>query len=177
MYHDKVIQIPVLSTDHESFLEIGHMVKLPEVDLSKEIQFFPAVDGFDTGAVGSERIDLSYLFVPYHRDPLRSFDKHPNNEELFIVLQGSFLMIAGLSTHGDVPDVSELRCYEIKEGDIFVQKKNVWHTACWPLNPSCPVKYLMVLSGHRDAEGQDEEKVDHNIRDLPENAAVIPKFS
>lgn len=177
MAQDKVIQLPVFSTDHDVFCEIGHMVKLPCVDMSEEIQFFPAIDGFETGSVGSERIDLSYLYVPYHRNPLNSFDKHPNNEELFLALQGSFYMIAGLSSHGEMPDASEMRCFQINEGDIFIQKKNVWHTACWPLDPKTPVKYIMVLSGHRNADAEGSKKVDHHIRELPNGLSVIPNFS
>ncbi len=170
-----VARIPTYPLEHPYFSEIAHMVELPVTDPDAGIQFFPAIDGFETGSVGSEKIDISYLYVPYHRDSLCSFDKHPHNEELFVVLQGSFHMIAGLSKHGEFPRIEELRCFYVKEGDIFIQKRNVWHTACWPVNPEIPVRYLMVLSGHRSLN-EEEVKVDHYIRELPDNYAVIPDF-
>jgi mannose-6-phosphate isomerase-like protein (cupin superfamily) len=178
-----IAHLPVLPTSDPSFAAIAHMVTLPDVDPASGIQFFPAFDGFDTGEDGSQRIDVSYLYVPWHRDPLTDFDKHPNNEELFVVLQGDFYMVIGSADGGELPQVEEMRCYHIKQGDIFIQKKNVWHTACWPLDASRPVKYLMILSGHRSASGGAADstqgtgnRVDHHMRSLPDNYAVLPQF-
>lgn len=183
MSEKKVHRLPILQTDHRHFEEIARMVRVPAIDPAQGIQFFPAFDGFETGSEGAQKIDVSYLYVPWHRDPLNSFDKHPNNEELFIVLQGDFHMIIGSAGGGELPQVDEMRCFHIKEGDMFVQKRNVWHTACWPLDATRPVKYLMILSGHRSvdggAAGQEQgagNRLDHNIRALPDGASVMPRF-
>ena len=175
MNKKKILSIPIYSTDHPYFKEIARMVDLPSTELEKGIQFYPAIDGFETGAEGSEKVDISFLSVPYHRDALNSFDKHPHNEELFVVLQGSFYMIVGSSEGGEMPLCEELHCFKIEEGTVFVQKRNVWHTACWPLHKDKPVRYLMILSGHRALDGQ-EVKLDHYVRELPDNMAVIPDF-
>jgi mannose-6-phosphate isomerase-like protein (cupin superfamily) len=183
MSTEKIVRLPVLSTDDPHFAEIARMVTLPDVDPAAGIQFFPAFDGFDTGEEGAQRIDVSYLFVPWHRDPLTSFDKHPNNEELFVVLQGDFYMVIGSAEGGEYPSVEEMHCFHIKQGEMFVQKKNVWHTACWPLSKTEPVRYLMILSGHRAVEGgtvdlsQGEgNRLDHHIRSLPDNVGVLAEF-
>ena len=170
----KVHRLPILKTDHTRFKEIARMVRLPPVEPEKGIQFFPAFDGFETGTEGAQKIDISYLWVPWHRGALNEFDKHPHNEELFIVLQGDFYMIIGASEGGEHPRLEEMSCYYIREGDMFVQKRNVWHTACWPTDPTRPVKYLMILSSHRTIE--TGQKLDHNVRPLPNNAAVMPDF-
>ncbi len=175
MLEKKTIRIPVQSTEDPSFNEIGRMVYLPETCCERGIQFFPAFEGFETSTKGNELIDLSYLYVPWHRDPLFEFDIHPDNEELFIILQGDFYMITGAGRSGEEPAVEDMRCYHLKQGDIFIQKKNVWHTACWPLDRSTDVKYLMILRGHRTIDSQGA-KLDHNIRNLRDNTAVIPDF-
>lgn len=178
-----VTRLPVLPTSSPEFAAIARMVDLPAVDPAGGIQFFPAFDGFETGGDGAQRMDVSYLYVPWHRNPLTDFDKHPNNEELFIVLQGHFYMIIGSAGGGAYPRLEEMHCFHIREGDMFVQKRNVWHTACWPLDPTRPVKYLMILNGHRSVDGSAEDqshgagnRVDHNIRSLPGGTSVMPDF-
>ena len=179
-----VIQLPVLSTNDSRFSEVAEMIALPEIEPNAGIQFFPAFAGFETSASGAGRIDISYLYVPWHRDPLTDFDKHPDNEELFIVLQGDFYMIVGSAGGGDYPRPDEMRCFHVREGDVFVQKRNVWHTACWPLDPTRPTKYLMILNGHRATDGDSSNlvhgsgnRVDHNIRSLENQLAVMPQFN
>ena len=182
MNEKKIHKIKVLPTSDDSFKKIAKKIELPDIDPKGKIQFFPAFANFETGGAGfSEVVDISYLYVPWHRDPLNEFDKHNHSEELFVVLQGDFYMIIGSSEGGESPQLEEMHCYLLREGDIFVQKRNVWHTACWPVDKTRPVKYIMVVSGHRSKTGatpdQSEgkgDRLDHNIRPLPDGIMVMP---
>lgn len=182
MTEKKIHKIKVLPTSDSSFKEVARMVELPDIDLKGGIQFFPAFTGFETGGAGfSELVDISYLYVPWHRDALNEFDKHVHSEELFVVLQGDFYMIIGSSEGGEYPCLGEMRCYLLKEGDMFVQKRNVWHTACWPVDKTRPVKYIMVISGHRTTTGTtadrsegEGDRLDDNVRSLPDGIMVMP---
>jgi ureidoglycolate hydrolase len=176
MLGKQIIELPVQSTEDPSFNEIGRMVYLPETCPEKGIQFFPAFEGFATSTKGNELMDISYLYVPWHRDPLFEFDIHPDNEELFIILEGEFYMITGAGKSGGNPRLEDMHCYHLKQGDMFIQKRNVWHTACWPLDRRQEVKYLMILRGHRSID-ENGAKLDHNIRRFCDNIAVIPDFS
>ena len=98
---DKLCIIPVLGTDAPEFAKVARKVSWPQKDPGRPSQFWPAMSGFNVGS-GSD-VDISYL-ESSRSEPSNGFDRHLNTEELFVCLQGEYVMPMAPCRSPDDPD-------------------------------------------------------------------------
>ena len=174
MSDQNIIRIPVVSKDDPSFALVATRIDLPQRDAGRLSQFWPALSGFMIGS--GNAVDISYL-ESTSRAPSRAFDRHVRSDELFVCLEGEFLIPMAPCHSPEDPDeeprVDELRCYHIKAGELFVLKRNTWHNGGWPAPGAERMRYLMILSGHRTGAGHGGRE-DHVMKDLPEGQGMLP---
>ena len=174
MGNDKLCIIPVLDTDAPEFAKVARKVSWPQKDPGRPSQFWPAMSGFNVGS-GSD-VDISYL-ESSRSEPSNGFDRHLNTEELFVCLEGEYVMPMAPCRKPDDPDdeprIEDLIAFRVRAGDAYVLKPNVWHNGGWPTREAGTMRYIMVLSGHRAGEGH-QGRVDHIMKTLPEDQQVIP---
>jgi mannose-6-phosphate isomerase-like protein (cupin superfamily) len=170
-----IYQIEVRSTDDPEFAKVARKISLPERDKDSPLQFWPALAGFNVGS--ESNIDISYL-ESTDRAPTGIFDRHLRTEELFVCLDGEYIVPLAPCRNSDDPDElprpEDLLCFHIKAGDLYVLKANVWHNGGWPAPGSEKMRYIMVLSGHRSGEGH-QGRVDYIMKELPDGAQILPK--
>lgn len=173
-----VYPIPVLDSAAPEFEQVATRVPWPGRDPSQGTQFFPAVTTF--GIPASDKVDVSVFYINPGTDPEPAAlcDRHVDSEELFVALQGDFLLaIAARSTFppdpDELPDPSAMTAYVVHEGDAFILPTNTWHTGCWAADPAEPVTFLMIISGHR--KGEQGKAVDHEVRGFEGGGGVMPQ--
>jgi len=170
-----VHEIPIRSLDDPAFEQVARRVPTPPRDPGRESQFWPALAGFNVGS-GSD-VDISYL-ESTTKTPKSGFDRHLRTEELFVCLEGEFVMPMATCRNPDDPDEiphpEDLVCFHFKAGDMYVLKANVWHNGGWPAPGVEKTRYIMVLSGHRSGEGH-QGRVDHIMKDLPAGMQILPE--
>lgn len=166
--------IPVMETDAAEFARVARKVSWPQRDGDRPSQFWPAMSGFNIGA-GSD-VDISYL-ESTRTEPSNGFDRHLNTEELFVCLEGEYVMPMAPCRRPDDPDdepqIEDLIGFRVRAGDAYVLRPNVWHNGGWPTRGAGKMRYIMVLSGHRAGEGH-QGRVDHIMKTLPGGLQVIP---
>jgi ureidoglycolate hydrolase len=170
-------RIKVLSTDDPLFQTVARMVKPPQFTAEKTY-FEAAYASFDI-AQGTE-VDLSFFYEPPSdnpwADPRRTFDRHLRTEELWVCMEGDFYLPVAVCANPDdpeeLPKPEEMICFEVRQGDVFVLKPNVWHTGPWAMQKGQSFSFYMALSGHR--KSQDGDLVDHILKDFPNHAGILP---
>jgi mannose-6-phosphate isomerase-like protein (cupin superfamily) len=173
-------RLQVRTTADPLFETVARLVNPPATP-PDATTFLPAYAGFSLGE-GSE-VDLSYFYAP----PVdasgfqmrRRFDRHLRTEELWIVAEGDFLVplapCRAPDDPEDLPRPEDFLCFAIKQGDMFAVRPNVWHSGPWPTTPGTPVRFFMLLSGHRKQAGDGAAFVDFYQREFAGDAAVIPE--
>lgn len=163
------------------FETVARLVNPPSVN-EAETTFLPAYAGFDI-ADGSE-VDISYFYAPPANpslpDPRRRFDRHLRTEELWVVVEGDFLLPLSACRYPedpeDPPRPEDFLCFAVNDGDMFVIKPNVWHCGPWPTRAGSPVRFFMFLAGHRkssDASGV-VDFIDFYQREFEEGITIVP---
>ncbi|HEV8637319.1 MAG TPA: cupin domain-containing protein [Chloroflexota bacterium] len=174
MAAEKIYRVPVVSKDDPSFALVATRIDLPQRDPERAGQFWPALSGFTIGS--GSTVDISYL-ESTNRAPNRGFDRHLHSDELFVCLEGEFLIpMAPCRSPDDLdeePRLEDIRCYHIKAGELFVLKRNTWHNGGWPAPGAEKMRYLMILSGHRAGAGHGGRE-DHVMKYLPEGQGIAP---
>jgi mannose-6-phosphate isomerase-like protein (cupin superfamily) len=174
----KIQRLEVRSTEEPLFKELARKVNPPDVEESGKTEFIPAYAGFDIGE-GSQ-VDISYFYSPPSdrpwETPKTNFDRHWHTEELWVVVQGDFLLPLAKcrepNNPDEVPRAEDMHLFAVKEGDLFVVRPNVWHTGPWAASPGQPYTFYMMLSGHRKAT--EDENVDYTVHQFPEDVAILP---
>jgi len=170
-----VHKIPIRSLDDPAFEKVARRVPTPPRDPGRESQFWPALSGFNVGS-GSD-VDISYL-ESTTKTPKSGFDRHLHTEELFVCLEGEFVMPMATCRNPDdpeeIPHPEDLLCFHVRAGDMYVLKANVWHNGGWPAPGVEKTRYIMVLSGHRGGEGH-QGRVDHIVKNLPDGMQIQPE--
>lgn len=180
MSEQTIHRLKVRPTTDALFETVARLVNPPAVSRT-ETSFLPAYAQFDI-ADGTE-VDLSYFYAP-PADPSRPkprsrFDRHLRTDELWVVAEGDFFLPLSACRYPDDPDdpprPEDFLCFSIKPGDLFVIQPNVWHCGPWPAKPDTPVRFYMLLSGHRKGgTGERGEFVDFYQVDFPGNMVVVP---
>ncbi len=175
MAETAVRKIKVGSLDDPEFEQVGWRIAAPQRDPGRESQFWPALSGFDIGE--DSHVDVSYL-ESSNRTPKGGFDRHLRTQELFVCLEGEYLMPMASCRDPDDPEdlprAEDLICFRVKAGDMYVLKANVWHNGGWPAAGAEKMRYIMVLSGHRAGAGH-QGRVDHIVKQLPDGLQVVPE--
>lgn len=178
MRPDAVHTIPVLDSSSPEFEQVATRVPWPGRDPCHGTQFFPAVTTF--GIPPGDKVDLSVFYINPGTDPEPAAlcDRHVDSEELFVALQGDFLLaIAPRSAFppdpDELPDPSAMTAFVVHEGDAFILPTNTWHTGCWAADAAEQVTFLMIISGHR--KGEEGKAVDHEVRGFEGGGGVLPQ--
>lgn len=172
----RLVKLPIKTVDDPEFAAVARRISPPPRDPQKRAQFFPAHGSFGIGQ--GPTVDISYYYTDGGHEPHRAgFDRHQHSEELWIAVEGDFYMPAApCERPGDldeVPPVDRMRCFLIREGEVFALRPNVWHAGVWPAVSGTPVRFMMLLSGHRrSSEGRP---LDNPIRVVPDTE-IIPDF-
>ena len=121
MGNDKLCIIPVLDTDAPEFAKVARKVSWPQKDPGRPSQFWPAMSGFNVGS-GSD-VDISYL-ESSRSEPSNGFDRHLNTEELFVCLEGEYVMPMAPCRRPDDPDdeprIEDLIAFRVRAGDAYL---------------------------------------------------------
>ncbi len=168
-------RLKILDLDSPEFSKVARKIEWPERDPDRQAQFWPAMEIFNIPK--SDIVELSYL-ESTRRSPLNRFDRHLKTEEMFVCLEGEYVMPMALCREpgnpDEVPRLEDVNGFHVKAGQAYILKPNTWHNGGW-VGPGCDkMRYIMVLSGHRAGEGA-QGKEDHILKPLPENHAILPE--
>lgn len=180
MSESTIYRLRVRSTDDPAFETVARLVNPPATERDKTV-FLPAYAGFNI-ADGSD-VDISYFYAPPSSPsqftPRKRFDRHLRTEELWVVAEGDFLLplapCRNPDDSDDRPRPEDFSCFAIKQGDMFVLRPNVWHCGPWPTRAGTPVRFFMMLSGHRkQAVSENTDYVDFYQRDFSDDVGILP---
>lgn len=184
MSESTVLSLQVRTITDPLFNTVARLVNPPALNPT-ETTFLPAYAGFDV-ADGSE-VDISYFYAPpadpRQPTPRQRFDRHLRTEELWVVAEGDFLLPLSAcrvpEDAEDPPRPEDFLCFAINEGDMFVIKPNVWHCGPWPMRQGLPVRFFMMLAGHRKpSPGSGEgDYVDFYQREFSTNIGIVPAIA
>ncbi len=168
-------RLKILDLDSPEFAKVARKVEWPTRDEGRPGQFWPAMETFTIPK--SEIAELSYL-ESTRRTPLNRFDRHLKTEELFVCLEGEYVMPMALchepGNPDEVPQLDDVHGFHVKTGDAYILKPNTWHNGGW-VAPGCEkMRYIMVLSGHR-AGNDSQGKEDHILKPLPDDMTILPE--
>ena len=176
MGNDKLRTIPVKDTDAPEFAEVARKVSWPAKDADQAVAVL-AGDEWVQHRIRHRRRHLLPGVEPL-AEPSDGFDRHLNTEELFVCLEGEYVMPMAPCRKPDDPNdeplIEDLIAFRVRAGDAYVLKPNVWHNGGWPTKEAGSMRYIMVLSGHRAGEGH-QGRVDHIMKKLPDDQQVIPE--
>lgn len=173
MDNEIIYRLPILSTDDPSFREIANKVHRPPRDQTKPVEFFPAQYIFNIGT--GANVDVSFFYADGRVRDRRvdNFDRHLFTEELWVALKGDFYYMAAPCRNpkdpDEIPHPEDFHCYLVRQGDIFIQKPNIWHDGVWPV--TAEVEVMLCLSGHRKELGADAP-VDHIMKRFPPGHSI-----
>ena len=172
-----VHKLKIRPIDDPLFETVARLVN-PPADDSHKTTFLPAYAGFNIGA-GTD-VDISYYGAPPTDNPWASprnrFDRHLRTDELWVVSEGDCYVPMAQCRRADdpedLPQPEDMLCFLVPQGTLFVVRPNVWHAGPWPARAGQPVRFFMMLSGHRKAQTGDN--VDHIIKEFADGATILP---
>lgn len=172
--------LPVRDRSDPLFETVARLLNPPPAPTDKTT-FLPAYAGFTLGD-GSD-VDVSYFYAPpvdaSGFQSRRRFDRHLRTEELWIVAEGDFLVPLAPcrvpEDPDDLPRPEDFLCFAIQQGDMFALRPNVWHCGPWPTRAATPVRFFMLLSGHRKQAAESAKFVDFYQREFAGDVALLPE--
>jgi hypothetical protein len=171
-----VHQIPIVSPEDPRYERLARRVVFPMSDPAKAGEFFPAFAGFN---IPDTSVDVSFLYS-FRREPTAGFDRHLRTEEMFVVLEGDFVIpMAPCKDPADPeeePSPEDFVAALVRQGEAIILRPNVWHNGGWPVDPERGTRYVMVLSGHR-AGGSHQGRADHIVKKFPGGATIAPDWA
>jgi hypothetical protein len=175
MTQGRVHEIPIVSLDDPRYRHLARRVAFPASDRGKGGAFFPAFVGF---SLPDSNVDVSFLYS-FRGEPSGGFDRHLRTEEMFVPLDGDFVIpIAACRNPDDpeeVPTPDEFVAALVPQGEAIILRPNVWHNGGWPVDREKGVRYIMVLSGHRAGSGH-QGRVDHIVKTFADGATIAPAW-
>jgi hypothetical protein len=173
------LKLPVFTTDTVAFASVARLVT-PNVPDETVTNFLPAYAQFSLGE--GSLADISFFFEPPSAHPWDEprviADRHIRTEELWLPTRGEFVVALGMAEDPNdaqsPPRGDEMRCFVVREGEAFVVLRNVWHCGPWPLHKGEPVRFYMILSGHRKENGSGAS-VDHVLREFTCPGGILPE--
>jgi len=61
---------------------------------------------------------------------IRTMEIHPNTEEVILCIEEPVILCVALWNGKAYPTETDIRAFELHQGQVAVLKKNVWHDAC-----------------------------------------------
>ena len=136
MEHIKRILVEPLTP--EAFAPYGRVVERPMMPYEFEGEgwgcWFPIqrMDGIKSLGVG-----ITHSFRSGSRLLVTKMERHPDNEELLIAVQGHIIQPMGVPENLDdedaLPDPDKVRAFLISPGQAIIMKKGAWHSAALPV--------------------------------------------
>jgi len=171
----QVHRIPIVSLDDPRYAHLARRIKFPEAAREQRSKFFPAFAGFE---IPDTNVDVSFLFS-FRKEPSVGFDRHLRTEEMFVPLDGDFVIPLAACKNPDDPDEiptpDEFVAALVPQSEAIILRPNVWHNGGWPVDAERGVRYIMVLSGHR-AGSSHQGRVDHIVQKFAGGAAIVPDW-
>ena len=176
MTEKNVRRIPIVSLDDSRYSRLARLVVFPPSAKPGVMEFFPAIAGFNIGS--GVDVDLSFLYS-FNMEPSGGVDRHIRTEEMFVPLDGDLcLPLAPCEeAYGGAipPRIENFVGVRICHGEALILSKNVWHNGGWPVDAKSGVRYIMVLSGHREAHAGGGP-IDFVTATLPGQGTIIPDW-
>lgn len=172
----EVVRIPLVDADDARCAELVRKVVFPSPDPTRDDEFFPAVAGIKIGS--SSEVDVSYLYS-FNHHPSAGCERHLLTEEMFIPLEGELCMPVAPCPHPDTeadrPAANDFVGIRVCHGEALILRPNVWHYGGWPFDAKRGVRYLMVLSGHRQTEASGG-RLDHLVTTILDEVEIYPDW-
>jgi len=142
-----IVEVPLIEATEENIKEYGLFIGDNVLNEGLQIPFYKgsvqegqniAFECTGNAVIRTARISL--------RDPsIKWLEKHENMTQLFIGLgQEPFAMVLGKPTSGDLPDLSNIKCFKMPPGSGLMIHKGTWHD--FPMSVGEPVTVLTANS-------------------------------